>query len=86
LSASCDSQYANKAFAIGLGGVTHPIVSDWHPKGKVAQEWGVYNADRGLPIRSAFVIDKEGIVRFKKIYTGELPTPEELLAELDKLK
>ena len=56
-----------------------------HPKGKVATAYGIYNDESGMSKRAAFVIDKEGIVRFSKVYSGGLPDVEELLAELDKL-
>ena len=75
-----------RAFSTGLGGVTHPILSDYHPKGKVAIAYDVYNEEVGLPKRSAFVIDKDGVVRYsKESPAGSLPDVEELLAELDKL-
>ncbi len=86
LSASVDSQFSSKVFGMGLGGVSHPILADFHPKGQVATAFGVYNEDAGIAKRSAFVIDKEGVVRFSKEYTGSLPDVDELLAEVDKLK
>ena len=72
-------------FANGLGGVTHPVLSDYHPKGQVAGAYGIYNDESGMSRRAAFVIDKEGVVRFSKVYSGGLPDMEELLAEVDKL-
>ena len=85
MSASLDSQFSNKAFGVGLGSVTHPMLSDFHPKGKVAADYDVYNEQSGMAKRSAFVIDKDGVVRFSREYTGPLPDVEELLAEVDKL-
>jgi len=85
LSASTDSQFANKAFGVGLGGVTHPILSDFHPKGSVAKAYEIYNEDGGRANRAAFVIDKNGVVKFSKEYTGGLPDIDELLGEIDKL-
>ncbi len=85
MSASVDSQFANRAFGTALGGVTHPILADFHPKGKVAQDYGIYNEDAGIARRSVFIIDKDGVVRYKKVYSQGLPDVEELLAEVDKL-
>ena len=85
MSASVDSQFAHKAFGAALGGVTHPILSDFHPKGSVAQAYGVYNDDVGIARRSVFIIDKDGIVRYKQVYTQGLPNVEEILAEVGKL-
>jgi len=85
LSASTDSKHSQKMFAAGLGGITHPVLSDYHPKGQVSSAYGIYNDASGMSRRAAFVIDKEGIVRFSKVYSAGLPDVEELLAELDKL-
>ena len=61
-------------------------MADFHPKGEVAQSYGVYNEDRGTANRAIFVIDKEGIVRFKREYSNisELD-PKDILDEIDKL-
>lgn len=85
LSASTDSQFVQRAFGTSLGGVTHPILSDFHPKGEVAKAYGVYNDENGLPRRSVFIIDKNGVIRFKRIYTQGLPNVEEILGEVEKM-
>lgn len=61
-------------------------MSDFHPKGEIAKAYGVYNEERGTANRSVFVIDKEGIVRFKRVYSdmSEFSTSD-ILAEVDKL-
>lgn len=62
------------------------MLSDWHPKGQVSSLYGAYNIERGNPIRSVFIIDGDGIIRWKKTYgPGELPEVPELLAELDRI-
>ena len=73
-------------FGMSLGGVTHPILADSHPKGKVATEWGIYNEETGLARRAAFIVDKQGIVRYKQIYSGGLPDIEDLLKQLEAIK
>lgn len=73
-------------FGFSLGGVTHPILSDYHPKGKVAAEWGIHNEETGLAKRAVFIVDKLGVVRYKQIYSGSLPDVEDLLKQLDALK
>lgn len=64
------------------------MLTDFHPHGKVAQQYGVFNGERGTPIRSVFIVDLEGTLRWKKIYpAGQgLPEIEEILAELDKIQ
>ncbi len=85
LSASTDSQFSQKAFATSLGGISHPIMADYHPKGDTAKAYDVYNEDSGMARRSLFIIDQEGIIRFKEIYSSGRPDVEDVLAELDKL-
>ena len=61
-------------------------MADFHPKGEVAQAYGVYNEDRGTANRAIFVIDKEGIVRFKREYSNISDLdPKDILDEIDKL-
>ena len=74
-------------FATGLGGVPHPLLSDFHPKGTVLQAYGVYNDQSGTARRSVFIIDKAGTVRWSNLYQpGTIPNPDEVLAELVKVK
>jgi alkyl hydroperoxide reductase subunit AhpC len=62
-------------------------LSDANPNGAAAQAWGVYNADRKLAQRSYFIVDKNGIVRYKKVIQPKEPLVpnEELLKEVEKI-
>ncbi|MBI2540150.1 MAG: peroxiredoxin, partial [Deltaproteobacteria bacterium] len=40
----------------------------------------------GYPKRAVFIIDKQGVVRFRKEFDKGIPDNKELLAELDKIK
>ena len=82
---STDSVPVQRAFATGLGNIPYPLLSDFHPKGHVSQLYGIYNEERGTSNRSVIIIDKQGIIRYKKLFGQGLPNPEEMLAELDKL-
>ena len=82
---SVDSRPVQSAFASSLGNIPYPLLADFHPKGKVAQLYGIYNEDRGTSRRSIFIIDKEGIVRYSHLYERGLPDPAEILAEVEKL-
>jgi glutaredoxin-dependent peroxiredoxin len=59
-----------------------PLLSDWNAE--AVRAFGVARDYRGLrdvAQRSAFTIDREGVVRFARAYEdGELPDPDELLA------
>ena len=63
-----------------------PLLSDF-PEGKAAQSYGVYNSDRRLAVRSYFIVDKQGVVRYAKVLKqgDPLVSNEELLAEAKKL-
>ena len=48
--------------------------------------YGVYNEERGTANRAIVIVDKQGIVRFSRVYTSiaELDTAD-VLAEIGKL-
>ncbi|MBU8812310.1 peroxiredoxin [Mycolicibacterium goodii] len=48
-------------------GFTFPVLSDFWPHGKVAQDYGVFNDDAGYPNRGTFVVDRTGIIRFAEM-------------------
>ena len=61
-------------------------MSDYWPHGAVGQAFGIFNDERGMDKRAAYVVDAKGIVRYARVYPqGTIPTSEELLAELRKL-
>ena len=51
------------------------------------QEYGVFNAERQLAQRSYFIVDKQGVVRYKRVLKqGEaLISNEALLEEVKKI-
>ena len=56
------------------------------PKGKMSADYGVWNEERGAPNRAVIVVDKQGIVRFRRIYeAGVLPDPDEILQVIQGL-
>ncbi len=62
------------------------MLADFHPKGVVAKAYGVYNEERGTANRSVFLVDKQGVVRFKKLYSSMSQFDiNEIVAEVDKL-
>ena len=87
LGLSCDPVPALKVWAQTLGGVGHPLLSDFHPHGKVSQALGIFNAEAGFPLRSITIIDPKGVVRAFHLYpAGVLPVPDEVLRELVSLQ
>ncbi len=87
LAISCDPIASKQAWGKSLGGISYPLVSDFWPHGEVCQKYGVLNAKKGSADRAIFVVDMQGIVRWKKLYEpGVLPDNAEVLAELAKLE
>jgi peroxiredoxin len=78
--------FSQKAFADFLK-LNFPLLSDY-PDGKTSQAYGVYNAERKLATRSYFIVDKQGVVRYKKVLVLKEPLVENdvLLAEVKKIK
>jgi alkyl hydroperoxide reductase subunit AhpC len=75
-----------KAWAEHLGGIPFPLLSDYWPHGAIGKAYGVFNDERGMDKRSAFVVDAQGVVRWSKVYEpGTIPESKELLEELRKL-
>ncbi len=66
LAISCDAKFTQKVFA-DQEKYEFPVLSDFWPHGAAAQEYGVFNADRGCAFRGTFIIDKEGILRWQVI-------------------
>jgi peroxiredoxin len=71
LGISVDSAWTHQAFAKQLN-LNYPLLADFHPKGAVADKYGMYLADKGITKRATVVIDKAGKVAFVK----EQPIPE----------
>jgi mycoredoxin-dependent peroxiredoxin len=66
LAVSCDSPFTQRVFAEkeGLG---YPLLSDFWPHGNAARAYGVFDEEKGCAVRGTFVIDKEGVVRWKVV-------------------
>jgi peroxiredoxin len=64
LAISCDHFFSNRAFA-DRDGYTFSILSDFWPHGEVSRAYGTFNEGAGAPNRGTYVIDCEGILRWK---------------------
>jgi glutaredoxin len=63
LGVSVDSVYCHANWAKDLGGVSFPLLADFHPKGEVARSYGLYLDGAGITDRATVVIDAAGVVR-----------------------
>jgi mycoredoxin-dependent peroxiredoxin len=75
-----------KAWAEQLGGLPFPLLSDYWPHGAIGKAYGVFNDERGMDKRSAFLVDEKGVIRFVKVYEpGTIPESKDLLEQLRKM-
>ena len=84
LSISADSVFSHKAFAEKMGGITFPMLSDFYPHGAVSDLYGTLRPE-GYPRRAVFIIDKDGVIRYRKEYEKGIPDNKDLLSELDAI-
>ena len=84
LGVSIDSKHSHKNWAESLGGVSFPLLQDFHPKGDMAISYGNYLENKGKIARSTVIVDKQGIVRYSALADGERIISE-LLAECKKI-
>lgn len=86
LGLSVDSAWSHKAFAEKLG-IGYPLLADFHPRGAVAEKFGMYLADKGITGRAVAIINKQGNVAwFKQYDIPQLPDIKEVAAALAQVK
>jgi peroxiredoxin (alkyl hydroperoxide reductase subunit C) len=72
IGVSTDSVYSHRAWLQtardkgGVEGLRYPLASDI--TGGVARDYGVLIEDKGIALRGLFVIDPEGILRYKVVH------------------
>jgi peroxiredoxin len=66
LAVSVDSMFALRAWA-DQEKYQFPLLSDFWPHGGTAQRYGVFDDERGVAKRGTFIIDTEGVVRWKVV-------------------
>lgn len=83
---SANVRFSQQAFADFLK-LNFPLVSD-APDLKTIDAYGVLVPERRLAQRSYFIVDKQGVVRYKKVLAPKEPllSNEALLEEVRKIK
>ena len=75
---SVDSVFSHQAFAKELGGLPYDLIADFERK--MVTDYGVRREDvegySGIPRRTAFVIDSDGIIRWTWVTSREKPQPD----------
>lgn len=80
---SVDSPYALKAFKRDENLDSVRFLSDFHPKGQVAQEYGAYIPEAGIATRATYVIDKDGKLAYKAVnHPGEMRDQDAIIDAL----
>jgi len=82
LGVSVDSVYSHANWAQSMGGISFPLLSDFHPKGAMATAYGLYLDGNGITDRATVVIDAKGIVRHASSVT---PSGQRNIEELAAL-
>jgi peroxiredoxin len=67
LGLSVDSAWSHKAYAEKMG-IKYPLLADFNPRGAVAEQFGVYLADKGITGRAIAIVDKGGKIAWFKNY------------------
>lgn len=80
LGLSVDSVPCKKAWAEAIGVQETPLLADFWPHGGVAQAYGIFREKNGFSERAVFIVDEEGIIRFRKVYPiREVPDIDEII-------
>lgn len=58
---SCDPPHARQAWKEQIG-AEYVFASDFWPHGVAARAYGVFDEERGCPVRGTFLIGKDGVV------------------------
>lgn len=86
LGISVDSAWCHQAYAESRR-LKFPLLSDFHPKGAVAQRYGAYDNAWGVAVRALFVIDGAGIIRWSYLSPIDVnPGANGILAALEEIE
>lgn len=66
LPISVDHPFTLKAFA-EKEGYDFPLLADFWPHGRIAEQYGVFNDRAGFALRGTFLVDREGKVRYAAV-------------------
>ncbi|NMH95900.1 peroxiredoxin [Pseudonocardia acidicola] len=66
LAVSVDHPFTLKAWSDAQS-YEFPLLADFWPHGQVAEQYGVFNAEKGFALRGTFLVDKDGIVKFAEV-------------------
>jgi peroxiredoxin len=83
---SIDHAWCHVAFAQSRK-LRFPLLADFHPKGEVAQAYGVYDDSIGMSERALFVVNPEGVIHWSYVSPiGVNPGADGILAALESMQ
>ena len=80
LGISVDSVPCHEAWAASLGGISFPLLSDFHRR--VSRRYGLLWRQHNIARRAVVIVDMAGKVRYIEIFNTGLPDPGRVLAVL----
>jgi len=85
LGISVDGMWCHRAFTENRK-LRFPLLADFEPKGAVAKRYGVYRERDGTTERALFVIDADGVIRWRYVSPIDVdPGADGILEALDAL-
>jgi peroxiredoxin len=86
LGISVDSAWSHKAYAEKMG-IKYSLLADFHPRGALADRYGVYLAEKGITGRAIVIVGKDGKVAWVKNYDiPVVPDVAEVASALQQVK
>ncbi len=87
LGVSVDSVYSHANWAKSMNGISYPLLSDFEPKGGLAQALGLYLEGPGITDRATVIVDRQGKVQYaNSAGPGGKRDMAELAAECEKVE
>jgi len=85
LGVSTDSVYTHRAWVESLGGLGYPLLSDFNKV--VARMYDILVEEEGFMLRSTFIIDPDGVLRYALVHDTNIGrSVEEILRSLAALQ
>ncbi|AQQ55291.1 hypothetical protein B0X71_19120 (plasmid) [Planococcus lenghuensis] len=63
MAISVDQIHSHNVFSASLGTLPYPLLSDWHKT--TVKDYGVFDEENEIAIRSCFLIDKQGQIAYQ---------------------
>ncbi len=83
---SVDSKFCHIAWAKTFDGIKFPLLADFHPKGTVSKEYGLWLDEAGISDRATVLIGKDGTVLWSEsVGPAGARQPMELLEKVKEL-